>query len=31
MKANKAHALDGGIACWFHIGRRWPAASVEGR
>src|ERR1051326_938688 len=24
---NPAHALDGGIPSWFHIARRWPAAS----
>ena len=27
MKANKAHALDGGIASLFRIGRQCPAAS----
>jgi len=26
-KANKAPALDGGITCWLHIGRRWRAGS----
>ena len=27
MKANHAHALDGGIALQFHISHHWPAAS----
>ena len=31
MRANLAHALDGGIRFLLHIERRWPAASDEHR
>jgi len=27
MRANPAHALDGGIPVLFHSARAWPAAS----